>query len=174
MGHCWRSKDELISDIRRGTTWNRRPNVGRPATSYIKELCVDTGCSLEDLPEAMNDRDGWRERADPYWQHDMKMISSIPKYLEFSLFLNVLMFFRLSSSIPTAIFRYEHGAFLMSNSIPIYWMYFLWFVSGFLVLFHLLISLYHPYRQWECPRGVMVKVMDCKIGVSEFEPKSRC
>ena len=27
-----------------------------------ERLCADTGCSLEDLPEAMDDREGWRER----------------------------------------------------------------------------------------------------------------
>ena len=26
------------------------------------QLCEDTGCSPEDLPEAMNDREGWQER----------------------------------------------------------------------------------------------------------------
>ena len=30
--------------------------------TYIQQLCVDTGCSPEDLPEAMNDREKWRER----------------------------------------------------------------------------------------------------------------
>ena len=25
-------------------------------------ICEDTGCSSEDLPEAMNDREKWRER----------------------------------------------------------------------------------------------------------------
>ena len=29
---------------------------------YIQQLCEDTGCSPEDLPEAMNDREKWRER----------------------------------------------------------------------------------------------------------------
>ena len=29
---------------------------------HIKQLCADTGCSLEDLPEAMDDIEGWRER----------------------------------------------------------------------------------------------------------------
>ena len=28
----------------------------------IQQLCEDTGCSPEDLPEAMNDREKWRER----------------------------------------------------------------------------------------------------------------
>ena len=30
--------------------------------TYQHQLCVDTGCSLEDTPEAMDDRDGWGER----------------------------------------------------------------------------------------------------------------
>ena len=34
---------------------------------YIQQLCEDTGCSPEDLPEAMNDREKWRERV----RHDM-------------------------------------------------------------------------------------------------------
>ena len=29
--------------------------------TYIQQLCDDTGCNLEDLPEAMNDRETWRE-----------------------------------------------------------------------------------------------------------------
>ncbi len=29
---------------------------------HIQQLCEDTGCSPEDLPEAMNDREKWRER----------------------------------------------------------------------------------------------------------------
>ena len=33
----------------------------RPARTYIQQLCEDTGCNPEDLPEAMNDREKWRE-----------------------------------------------------------------------------------------------------------------
>ena len=32
-----------------------------PARIYIQQLYADTGCSLEDLPGAMEDRDGLRE-----------------------------------------------------------------------------------------------------------------
>ena len=39
-----------------------RSNTRRPARTYIQQLCKDTGCSLEDLPEVMNDREKWRER----------------------------------------------------------------------------------------------------------------
>ena len=40
--HCWRCRDELIT--------------------YIQHLCEDTGCSPEDLPEAMNNREKWLAR----------------------------------------------------------------------------------------------------------------
>ena len=30
--------------------------------TYIQQLCEDTGCCPEDLPEAMNNREKWRER----------------------------------------------------------------------------------------------------------------
>ena len=61
-GHCWRSKDELIIDVLLWTPTYRRAKAGRPARTYIQQLCEDTGCSPENLPEAMNDREKWRER----------------------------------------------------------------------------------------------------------------
>ena len=61
-GPCWRSKDELISDVLLWTPAYGRAKAGRPARTYIQQLWKDTGCSLEDLPEAMNDRGKWRER----------------------------------------------------------------------------------------------------------------
>ena len=60
-GHCWRSKDELISDVLLWTPAHGCARVGRPARTYIQQLCEDTGCNPEDLPEAMNDREKWRE-----------------------------------------------------------------------------------------------------------------
>ena len=59
---CWRSKDRLISNILLWTPSHGWEKVGQPARTYIQQLCADTGCSLEDLPEAMDDRDGWQER----------------------------------------------------------------------------------------------------------------
>ena len=61
-GHCWRSRDELISDVLLWTHTHGRAKVGRPARTYIQQLCEDTGCCHEDLPSAMNDREKWRER----------------------------------------------------------------------------------------------------------------
>ena len=60
--HCWRSRDELISDVLLWTPTFGRAKAGRPAWTYIQQLCEDTGCSPEDLPEAMNDREKWWER----------------------------------------------------------------------------------------------------------------
>ena len=56
VGHCWRSRDELISDVLLWTPTYGRAKAGRPARTYIQQLCQDTGWSPEDLPEAMNDR----------------------------------------------------------------------------------------------------------------------
>ena len=58
-GHCWRSRDELISDVLQWTPTYCRAKAGRAARTYIQQLCKDTGCSPEDLPEAMNDRENW-------------------------------------------------------------------------------------------------------------------
>ena len=61
-GHCWRKRDELIGDVLLWTPTYSRAKAGRPARTYIQQLCEDTGCSPEDLPEAMNDREKWQER----------------------------------------------------------------------------------------------------------------
>ena len=61
-GHCWRSRDELISDVLLWTPSQGKAEAERPACNYIQQLCEDTGCSPEDLSEAMNDREGWREK----------------------------------------------------------------------------------------------------------------
>ena len=61
-GHCWRSRNELISGVLLWTPTYGRAKAGRPARTYIQQLCEDTGCSPEDLAEAINNREGWQER----------------------------------------------------------------------------------------------------------------
>ena len=61
-GHCWRSRDELIRDVLLWTPTHGRAKAGRPARTYIQQLCEDMGCCPEDLPRAKNDREEWRER----------------------------------------------------------------------------------------------------------------
>ena len=60
--HCWRSGDQLVSDALLWTPSHDQAREGRPTRTYIQQLCEDTGCSPEDLPEAMNNREEWRER----------------------------------------------------------------------------------------------------------------
>ena len=61
-GHCWKSRDELISYVLPWIPSHGRAKAGRPARTYIQQLCVDKGCSPEDLPKAMDDRVAWWER----------------------------------------------------------------------------------------------------------------
>ena len=61
-GHYSRSRDELIRDVSLWTPSHGRAKAGRPTRTYIKQLCVDIGCSSEDLPETMDDMEGWWER----------------------------------------------------------------------------------------------------------------
>ena len=58
-GHCWRSRNEPISDVLLWTPSHGRAKAGRSTRMYIQQLCADTGCSAEDLPGAMDDREGW-------------------------------------------------------------------------------------------------------------------
>ena len=61
-GHCWRSRGELISDVILWTpTYGRAKAERRRARTYMQQLFEDTGCSSEDLPQAMNDWEKWRE-----------------------------------------------------------------------------------------------------------------
>ena len=46
-GHCWRSWDELISDVLRWTATYGRAKAGQPARTYMQQLCEDTGVDLK-------------------------------------------------------------------------------------------------------------------------------
>ena len=61
-GHCCRSKGEIVSDVFLWTPAYGQSKAGRPARTFIQQLCNDTGCNPEELPEAMNDKETWRER----------------------------------------------------------------------------------------------------------------
>ncbi|KAI8495460.1 hypothetical protein Bbelb_269150 [Branchiostoma belcheri] len=61
-GHSWRNKEEIVSDVLLWAPKHGHASVGRPCTTYIQQLCEDAGCRPEDLPRAMEDREGWRKR----------------------------------------------------------------------------------------------------------------
>ena len=89
-GHCWRSRDELISDVLLWTPSHGHAKARRPALTYIQQLCADTGCSPEELPEPIDDREEWRERV-RWWRDDdgemMMMITLIYENVHMSICL---------------------------------------------------------------------------------------
>ena len=61
-GHCWRSRDELISDVLLWILTHGRAMARRPAQTYIQQFCADIWWSPEGQPEAIDDRKFWREK----------------------------------------------------------------------------------------------------------------
>ena len=49
-GHCWLAKQELANDLLLWSLNHGKRRVGRPAITYIDQLCRDTGCLPNDLP----------------------------------------------------------------------------------------------------------------------------
>ena len=64
-GHCWRSGDELISDILLWTPTHGRAKAGRPARTCILQLCEGLGTCILQLCEGL----GY-----PCYQYDMTMM----------------------------------------------------------------------------------------------------
>ena len=61
-GHCWRSKNELASDLLLWYPNHGKKSRGRPINTYFDQLSSDTGCEREELSNAMQDRNCWREQ----------------------------------------------------------------------------------------------------------------
>ena len=78
---------KLISDELQRISTHGHTRVGRSTRTYMYQPCADTGCSLEDFPGAMDNRDGWerdreREREREIqgtlcYQHDLMISSSL-------------------------------------------------------------------------------------------------
>ena len=54
LAKAWTASDRL------SVIWKSGLTDKGPARTYIQQLCADTGCSPEDLPDVMDDREGWR------------------------------------------------------------------------------------------------------------------
>ena len=98
-GHCWRSRDELISDILLWTPSHGQAKAGQPARTYIQQLCANTEYSLEDLQGAMDNREGWREtvreiHADGtawWWWHQTIWLSKDRQTISFQLVILIII-----------------------------------------------------------------------------------
>ena len=53
VGHSFRNKSEIISDLLLKTT-------SRPPKSFIDQLVAESGLTLEELPRAMMQKDDWK------------------------------------------------------------------------------------------------------------------
>ena len=75
-GHCWRIGDELISDVHVLTPTYGRAKAGRPAWTYIQQLCEDTGGALKTCQRQWTrGRSGKREGQEyPCLRQDMMMM----------------------------------------------------------------------------------------------------
>ena len=61
-GLCWRSKHELTSDSLLWQPLHGKRSRGRPPKTYIVQLMKYIECTLDEIPTAMNERDGWKQR----------------------------------------------------------------------------------------------------------------
>ena len=61
-GHCYRSKNEVISDLILWSPKHGKRKVGRPNKTFVRQLTDDVNCELEDLPKLMEDRTLWKDR----------------------------------------------------------------------------------------------------------------
>ena len=139
-GHCWKSRDEFISDVLQWTPTYGRAKVGGPAGTYIQQLCEDTGCCPKDLLEAMNDREKWRERVrdirvgDTTWWWWYKHLRNTSFFF---LHINLILFFKwiwsLVDCLVDGISRW--AGHLMQNHISGIFFFFFSFVVNDLYLF---------------------------------------
>ena len=60
IGHMWRRKEELVSQLLMWEPKDGRRKRGRPKITYIDQLRNDTGLSTEELKTMMEDREIWR------------------------------------------------------------------------------------------------------------------
>ena len=58
-GHCWRSKNEIVSQLLLWDPKHDRCSRGRPATTFIDQLDEDTSLFRLELPAVMADRGEW-------------------------------------------------------------------------------------------------------------------
>ena len=76
-GHCWSSRDELISDVLLWTPTYGRAKAGRPARTYTQQLCEDTGCSPDErYGEVAREGQGYL-----CWRHNMMMIMMMISFI---------------------------------------------------------------------------------------------
>ena len=102
-GYCWRSKDELLSDELLWTPAYGQAKAGRPAQTYILQLCEDTGSSPEDLPKALKDMNGLRERFS-----DIRASGMTWRWWMIYIYIYIYIYISLIILLCVYIYIYKH------------------------------------------------------------------
>ena len=99
--HNWKSKNKLISDVLLCALSHGHTSVGWPARTYFHQFCADTRCSLNDLPRAGDNRDGWSKREKVKEIHDFSVTwwCNICIYTGTNLIFICFLFLFLSGSV---------------------------------------------------------------------------
>ena len=127
VGHCWRSRGKLISDVLLWTPSHGWAKAGQPARTYIQQLCANTGCNPEELPEAMDDRKGWQERVrdiradSATWWYTYIYIyiyTSIHIYIYIYTNIHTYIYTYIQISIYLSIYIYTHTLFPIIRNNP--------------------------------------------------------
>ena len=167
-GHCWRSKDELISDVLLWTPAYGQAKAGRPARTYIQQLCGDTGYNPEDQTKAMNDKEKWRERV-----RDIRAGGTswwcwwwwLYKLLNFLASLFYIRYHRKDESESLRLSLTAHNPnHLFSERSTSKFKY---------ALIPLKILLTRKKNYERNSKGIVANVLDCGLEVSEFKLKAR-
>ena len=61
-GHCWRSREEMISEVLLWEPLHGQRKPGRPNKTYTAQLREDSGCTTDELKMLMGNRDEWEKR----------------------------------------------------------------------------------------------------------------
>ena len=110
-GHCWRSRDEAISDILLWTPSHRRAKAGRPARTYEQEqLCADTGCSLE------NYREQWTMETGGEIGSGISMLMASPEDDDIYIYIYIYIY----CSCIYIIYIYKYTIYIANIYIYIY------------------------------------------------------
>ena len=60
-GHCWRSNNELVSDVLPWTPKHGQRSRGRPANTFVDQMVEYIECKVEELINLMDNRDEWKK-----------------------------------------------------------------------------------------------------------------
>ena len=95
-GHCGKRKDKPVCYILQWTPTHACANVDWSPRTYLHQFWADTGFSLEDLPVAMDDSDGWREKfrfqRDVVMTMMMMMMMIIKRFINLSIFIYLFIY----------------------------------------------------------------------------------